>query len=157
MTSDGIDNLKQEIKLLAMLDHPNIVKIREAFEDRQSITIIMEICSGGELFDNLAEETNYSQQRAATLFKQMVSSVVYCHKMHVAHRDLKLENFVFESRDKDAQLKLIDFGLSNRHKTGGLKRMNTLVGTPYYMAPEVIDRNRMYGNECDVWSLGVIL
>lgn len=67
MTYDGIDNLKQEIKLLAMLDHPNIVKIREAFEDRQSITIIMEICSGGELFDNLAEECNYSQQVSAAV------------------------------------------------------------------------------------------
>ena len=109
----------------------------------------------------------------------------------------RLENFVFESRDKDAQLKLIDFGLSNRYKSGGIKRMKTLVGTPYYMAPEVINRNVEYGNvrtasppplpmrqtmelcdamqicehvsfrspnnmqhrvqECDVWSLGVIL
>jgi len=157
MTVEGIDNLKQEIKLLSMLDHPNIVKIREAFEDEQTITIVMEICSGGELFDNLEKENNYSQQRAATLFKQMVSAVGYCHKMNVAHRDLKLENFVFESRDKDAQLKLIDFGLSNRHQSGGIRRMNTLVGTPYYMAPEVINRNVKYGNECDVWSLGVIL
>merc|ERR1711934_1331611 len=157
MSLDDIVLLKQEMQLLAMLDHPNIVKIREAFEDETAITIVMEICSGGELFDNLLSEMSYTQHRAAFLFKQMVGAVGYCHKMRVTHRDLKLENFVFESREPTAQLKLIDFGLSSRHEKAGLKRMKTLVGTPYYMAPEVIDRSVQYDNECDVWSLGVIL
>lgn len=70
MTPDGIDNLKQEIQLLAMLDHPNIVKIREAFEDERAITIIMEICSGGELFDNLAEQSNYTQQVSTAIISE---------------------------------------------------------------------------------------
>lgn len=153
MTADAILSMKQEIQLLAMLDHPNIVKIIEAFEDANSITIVMEICSGGELFDNLLSAASYTQQRAARLFKQMVGAVGYCHKMNVAHRDLKLENFVFETKEARL-LKLIDFGLSNRYSGGGIKRMNTLVGTPYYMAPEVLDRQVEYGNECDcgVWA-----
>merc|ERR1719181_1171317 len=117
----------------------------------------MEVCTGGELYDNLVDTGNYTQTIAARIFKQMVQAVGYCHKMGVAHRDLKLENFVFENRARNSQLKLIDFGLSNRYQAGGIKRMKTLVGTPYYMAPEVLDKSVDYGQECDVWSLGVIL
>jgi len=98
----------------------------------------------------------YTQQRAAYLFKQMVEAVGYCHKMNVTHRDLKLENFVFETKEKHSQLKLIDFGLSKRYSKG-IKRMKTLVGTSYYMAPEVLNEYTSYNNKCDVWSLGVIL
>merc|ERR1719359_835075 len=112
MRASALRDMRQEIALLAQLDHPNIVKILEAYEDERAITLVMEICKGGELFDNLISETFYTQQRAAFLFKQMAMAVGYCHKMDVTHRDLKLENFVFESREKNAQLKLIDFGLS---------------------------------------------
>jgi len=157
MRPAAIEDMKREIRLLSQLDHPNIVKILEAFEDDKCITLVMEICNGGELFDNLIAEQTYTQQRAAGLFKQMVEAVLYCHKMNVTHRDLKLENFVFETREKDSQLKLIDFGLSKRYSGGGIKRMKTMVGTSYYMAPEVLNEYISYTNKCDVWSLGVIM
>merc|ERR1719353_927148 len=150
-----------EIQLLAQMDHPNIVKLVEVFEDDLSVTMIMEVCSGGELFDSLAERGDYSQRDAAVLFQQMVSAVSYCHRMGVAHRDLKLENFVFSDRSKGQVLKLIDFGLSKKYSGGGIGRMKSLVGTGYYMAPEVLNtkynKSIKYGEKCDVWSLGVIL
>lgn len=150
-----------EIKLLSQMDHPNIVKLVEVYQDDLSLTMIMEVCSGGELFDNLAERGDYSQRDAAHLFKQMVSAVSYCHRMGIAHRDLKLENFVFSDRTKDKVLKLIDFGLSRKYGAAGVKRMKSMVGTGYYMAPEVLnsryDHSNKYGEKCDVWSLGVIL
>ena len=182
MRPAAIEDMKREIRLLSQLDHPNIVKILEAFEDDKCITLVMEICNGGELFDNLIAEQTYTQQRAAGLFKQMVEAVGYCHKMNVTHRDLKyviprytflqrrfkpelycflcthliadihplkqsrLENFVFETREKDSQLKLIDFGLSKRYSGGGIKRMKTMVGTSYYMAPEVLNEYISYTN-----------
>jgi len=158
MREAAIQDMRREIELLSQLDHPNIVKILEAFEDNVAITLVMEICKGGELFDNLIEQTQYTEQRAAHLFKQMVEAVHYCHKMNVTHRDLKLENFVFETKEKHSVLKLIDFGLSKRYMGGGgISRMKTMVGTSYYMAPEVLDQHVSYNNKCDVWSLGVIL
>lgn len=155
-----VDDMKREIALLAQLDHPNIVKILGAFEDAKSVTLVMEVCTGGELYDNLVNSDDgcYTQGQAAKIFQQMVQSVGYCHKMGVAHRDLKLENFIFESRSPDSQLKLIDFGLSKKYQAGGVQRMKSLVGTAYYMPPEVLNPEvKEYNNKCDVWGLGVIL
>lgn len=153
------DDMKQEIQLLAQLDHPNIVKILEAFDSDSAVTLVMEVCTGGELYDNLVNSKtgNYNQGVAAKVFKQMVEAVGYCHKMGVAHRDLKLENFIFETREPNSPIKLIDFGLSKKYSAGGVQRMKSLVGTAYYMAPEVLNPTEEYGNKCDVWSLGVIL
>jgi len=113
--------------------------------------------NGGELFDRLANQEQYGQKEAARAFEQMVEAVGYCHRMGVAHRDLKLENFIYESNSWNSQLKLIDFGLSKKYNGGGIRKMKSLVGTSYYMAPEVLDKSVKYGEKCDVWSLGVIL
>eukprot|EP00750_Incisomonas_marina_P015834 INCI1871.2.p1 GENE.INCI1871.2~~INCI1871.2.p1 ORF type:complete len:500 (-),score=99.45 INCI1871.2:501-2000(-) len=150
--------LRGEIALLSQLDHPNIVKIIEAFEDPKYITMIMELCTGGELYDSLITAEFYSEKVARQLFRQIARAILYCHNQTVCHRDLKLENFVFDSKTPiktgDEVLKLIDFGLSRRYSS--LKRMSTVVGTPYYIAPEVIKAEK-YGLQCDIWSLGIIL
>merc|ERR1719329_68522 len=119
----------------------------------------MECCSGGELYDSLMDEGEYSQRRAAELFQQMAQAVNYCHQVGVTHRDLKLENFVFESRPTTKSvLKLIDFGLSVKHgASASIQKMKSVVGTAYYMAPEVLDASEDYDSKCDVWALGVIL
>ena len=158
MRDDEVQDLREEIALCASLDHPNIVKIVESFESDKAITMIMECCRGGELYDSLIEEGEYTQQRAAELFTMMVQAVNYCHQVGVVHRDLKLENFVFESKPTERSvLKLIDFGLSVKHRGSGIKKMKSVVGTAYYMAPEVLDAKVDYDNKCDVWALGVIL
>ena len=156
---DEVEDLRAEIALCASLDHPNIVKIIESFESDHDITMIMELCQGGELYDSLVSVGEYTQKKAAELFKMMVQAVNYCHQMGVVHRDLKLENFVFESKPtaSDAILKLIDFGLSVKHSGSGIQKMKSVVGTAYYMAPEVLNRDVDYNHKCDVWALGVIL
>lgn len=158
LREDEVDALRAEINLCASLDHPNIVKIVESYESPQDITMIMELCKGGELYDSLISEGEYTQARAATLFKMMVQAVNYCHSVGVVHRDLKLENFVFEDKPTiDSVLKLIDFGLSVKHSGSGIQKMTSVVGTAYYMAPEVLGRGQAYDAKCDVWALGVIL
>ncbi|EOY32687.1 Calcium-dependent protein kinase 19 isoform 2, partial [Theobroma cacao] len=113
----------------------------------------MELCEGGELFDRIVARGHYTERAAAGVMRTIVEVVQMCHKHGVMHRDLKPENFLFANKKETAPLKAIDFGLSVFFKPG--ERFNEIVGSPYYMAPEVLKRN--YGPEVDVWSAGVIL
>lgn len=153
------DRLLDEIEFMTEMDHPNIVKVFECFRSvKGDFALVMELLSGGELYEHLldSEEGRYDEKVAARLFEMMCKAVAYIHSKNICHRDLKLENFVFDETSEEAQIKLIDFGLSRRHGLG-IKRMKTAVGTPYYVAPEVIERGQSYGAACDVWSLGVLL
>jgi len=138
------------------MDHPNVVRLFDSFEDDRSIYLVMELCEGGELFDRIVEAGRLTERQAAVLLRQMLRAVHYLHgEHHVAHRDLKPENYLFASKDamETSQLKLIDFGLAKCFRD--VERLQTAVGSPYYVAPEVLSRN--YGPECDLWSLGTIL
>jgi calcium-dependent protein kinase len=163
-------DLRNEIEVLRMMDHPHVVKLVEYFEDKDNLFLILELAEGGELFDRLHEQTNshYSESEAARLVFKFCAAISYIHLKGVTHRDLKLENFVFETKDSDSNVKLIDFGLSSKYGSG-IRRMTTMVGTPYYIAPEVLDSTigegkatsrsgdeHSYTNACDNWSLGVI-
>jgi len=159
-----LQDLVNEIELLQTLDHPNVIKLHEYFFDGDTVLessnlyLVMELCEGGELFDRLhaQEGSHYSEARAAHIVSMMLSSIAYIHNRGITHRDLKLENFLFESRADDSNLKLIDFGLSARYQPR-FKRMTTMVGTPYYIAPEILQGDkRGYTSACDMWSLGVI-
>ncbi|XP_004291330.1 PREDICTED: calcium-dependent protein kinase 29 isoform X1 [Fragaria vesca subsp. vesca] len=154
VTNKDIEDLRREILILEHLTgQPNIVEFKGAFEDRQNLHLIMELCTGGELFDRIITKGSYSEREAAKIFRQIVNVVHVCHFMGVMHRDLKPENFLLVSKDEDAPLKAIDFGLSVFIEQGKVYR--DIVGSAYYVAPEVLRRN--YGKEIDVWSAGVML
>ena len=148
-----LQNLQRELTILKSVDHPNIIKLYEVFQDEKYIHIVMEFCSGGELFDRLEKKGRYSEKEAANLMYKLFHAINHMHTSNISHRDLKPENCLFDTKRDDAEIKLVDFGLASRfNKDLG---MSTLVGTPYYVAPEIINGN--YGPECDIWSLGVIL
>ncbi|KAI4974679.1 hypothetical protein ZWY2020_048286 [Hordeum vulgare] len=131
-----------------------VVRLREAREDQDgSVHLVMELCEGGELFDRIVARGHYSERAAAKIFRTIVNVIQICHSNGVIHRDLKPENFLFANKSEDAALKVIDFGLSVFFNPGD--RFTEVVGSAYYMAPEVLKRN--YGQEVDVWSAGVIL
>jgi serine/threonine protein kinase len=141
--ADLLADLRNEIEVLKMMDHPHVVKLLEYFEDESNIYLILELAEGGELFDRLHEQqgSHYSEAEAARLVFKFCAAISYIHHRGVTHRDLKLENFVFETKQPDSNVKLIDFGLSSKYGSS-FRRMNTLVGTPYYIAPEVLDVER---------------
>jgi calcium-dependent protein kinase len=116
----------------------------------------MEHCRGGELFDRIVAAQRFTERHAADIMSQMLSAVKHLHGNGIVHRDLKPENFLMNDQDEDSEVKLIDFGLSKRFsEREEVDRMHTVVGTPYYVAPEVLKGN--YDKTCDIWSLGVIL
>lgn len=150
-----------EINILSKMDHPNIIKLFEVFEDKRYVYLVMEECTGGELFDKIIDklqnDTIFTEREAAKIFKQVMSSVCYCHMEGICHRDLKPENLLLLNKSDDSSIKVIDFGLSNifKDKSGKESKMTTKVGTAYYVSPEVLSGN--YDEKCDIWSAGVIL
>jgi len=154
VTKDDVDDVRREVQIMHHLSgHPNIVKIKGAYEDLQNVHLVMEVCAGGELFDRIIAKGHYSERAAASLTAVIVGVVQQCHQLGVMHRDLKPENFLLADKSENAPLKATDFGLSIFFKPGQL--FTDVVGSPYYVAPEVLRRH--YGPEADVWSAGVIL
>ena len=157
------DGFMNEVSALKTLDHPNIIKLFEVYEDKDCVYLVLEYWEGGDLFDHIANNERLQEPQAARIFLQIASSILYCHKNCICHRDLKPDNFMLSNKDKNPTVKLIDFGLSRsffKLKDAGLKggemlRMETRAGTALYMAPEVLSKD--YSNACDTWSLGVIL
>jgi len=156
------DMLLREIQLIKMLDHPNTVKVIEVFQRLNYIYIVMELCTGGELFDKLYSQKvmpgekapRFTEADSQYLSKKMVASIAYLHHNGIVHRDLKLENFIFTSESDDAEIKLIDFGFSRQYLEKDAK-MTNMVGTCYYLAPEVLKKD--YTESSDLWSLGVVI
>eukprot|EP01032_Pedospumella_encystans_P015723 gene15723-17969_t len=154
VAKEKLSRMKEEIRCMAYLDHPNILRVHEYFENKDVIYLILELCEGGELLDRLHHQQghHYSEKVACRYIHTMLTAIAYCHANNVVHRDLKLENFLFENGSPQSELKLIDFGLSQYFKPKEI--MHNSVGTPYYVAPEVLEGN--YDAKCDVWSIGVI-
>ncbi|KAJ4963583.1 hypothetical protein NE237_023522 [Protea cynaroides] len=153
-TAIAIEDVRREVKILrALTGHGNLVQFYDAYEDHDNVYIVMELCEGGELLDRiLSRGGKYSEDDAKAVMVQILNVVAFCHLQGVVHRDLKPENFLFTSKDENSQLKAIDFGLSDFVKPD--ERLNDIVGSAYYVAPEVLHRS--YGTEADVWSIGVI-
>lgn len=148
-----IESLLREVNILKQMDHINIIKVHEIYIDSLYLNIVTELCLGGELYDRIINAGLVSENQAARYMLQMVSAVQYLHLNNLVHRDLKPENMLFSTRDENSPLKLIDFGTCKHFEKNG--RINERVGSPYYIAPEVISGN--YNEKCDIWSLGVIL
>lgn len=153
-TAISIEDVRREVKILKSLSgHKHLVKFYDACEDSNNVYIVMELCEGGELLDRiLSRGGKYSEEDAKEIIKQILNVVSFCHLQGVVHRDLKPENFLFTSRSEDADMKLIDFGLSDFIRPD--ERLNDIVGSAYYVAPEVLHRS--YSLEGDIWSIGVI-
>ncbi|EFJ23174.1 CDPK-related protein kinase 3 [Selaginella moellendorffii] len=153
-TAISVEDVRREVKILkALSGHQNLVRFYDACEDNLNVYIVMELCEGGELLDRiLSRGGKYTEEDAKVVIVQILSIVSFCHLQGVVHRDLKPENFLFTTKDENATLKAIDFGLSDFIKPE--ERLNDIVGSAYYVAPEVLHRS--YSTEADVWSVGVI-
>ncbi|MCE2055436.1 Calcium-dependent protein kinase 11 [Datura stramonium] len=154
LTDEDVEDVRREIQIMHHLSgHPNVISIKGAYEDAVAIHVVMELCTGGELFDRIVKRGHYSERQAAELARTIVGVVEACHSLGVMHRDLKPENFLFVNEEEDSPLKTIDFGLSMFFKPGQI--FDDIVGSPYYVAPEVL--RKRYGPEADIWSAGVII
>ncbi|CDJ52162.1 CAM kinase, CDPK family, putative [Eimeria brunetti] len=149
----NVKRFKQEISIMKSLDHPNIIKLFETFEDHKNVYLVMELCRGGELFDRIIEQGYFSEAYACSLMRCILAALFYLHRHGIVHRDLKPENFMFLDKGKDAPFKIIDFGLATRFSNNSY--MSTRAGTPFYVAPQVLQGKYTY--KCDMWSAGVIL
>lgn len=148
--------LDTEIAIMTEADHPNIIKFYEVYENARSIYLVMDYCSGGELFNYIIEKKRLTEKEAAGIFNQILSAIRYLHSHDIVHRDMKPENLIFASAPQsESPLKLIDFGLSKIFVAESAP-MTTRAGTPFYIAPEILT-GRGYGKACDIWSCGVIL
>ncbi|KAK6181214.1 hypothetical protein SNE40_009117 [Patella caerulea] len=152
LNPSSLQKLFREVRIMKMLDHPNIVKLFEVIETEKTLYLVMEYASGGEVFDYLVAHGRMKEKEARAKFRQIVSSVQYCHQKHIVHRDLKAENLLL---DGDMNIKIADFGFSNEFVPGN--KLDTFCGSPPYAAPELFQGKKYDGPEVDVWSLGVIL
>lgn len=156
VTSYYLRKLHTEISILKCVDHPNIIKLQDVFFGKRSVYLVTDLCRGGELFELLNSGKNqgfvFREDRASKLMRDMISAVHYLHSKGIVHRDLKLENFLFEAKSSTSPLILIDFGLSKHFEHG--ERLTQRVGSCYYTAPEVLAGS--YDYRCDIWSLGVL-
>jgi calcium-dependent protein kinase len=144
--------LRNEVEIFLSLDHPHVCRLVGVYEDTEQIQVVMECCEGGEILEYINGRGHFGEKDAAHLAYQMFLSVAYIHAQDVVHRDIKLQNFLFENKDYK-QIKLIDFGFSRYWTTN--KKMKLGCGTLSYMAPELLEGG--YTNKCDIWSLGVCL
>ena len=149
------DEIKNEINILRKLDHPNILKINDFFSTKNEYFLITEFCPEGELFYEIKNFAPFDEALAGWYMKQIFSAVNYCHKSKIIHRDLKPENILIYQRNKKGfnSIKIIDFGTAILFN----KKDKNLAGSIYYLAPEIISKNRKYTEKCDIWSCGIIM
>ena len=155
-----------EIKILSLLDHPNIVRLFEVFEDSKNFYLIMELCTGGNLISRMGNK-RLKEKQAAVLMEQVVSAIAYCHEKGICHRDLKPQNVLFCNESPDSPVKVVDFGISkifdpslanlqkDLQEDNKLKKMDSQIGTLFFISPEILKGS--YNEKCDIWSLGIIL
>jgi len=142
--------VEKEIKIMKNLEHENIIRSYGSCEDKEKYYVFMELAGGGELYDDVKNSGYYDENIAAPIIEQILRAVQYLHEHGIVHRDLKLENVLYKDIDTNL-VKLADFGESKREKN----RLKSFVGTPDYLAPEVI-KGLKYGREVDMWAVGVI-
>ncbi|EDV22195.1 uncharacterized protein TRIADDRAFT_29114, partial [Trichoplax adhaerens] len=150
--------LMQEVKILKSLHHPCMTTVEDVFDSPEALCIVLELAEGGELFDRVVKYGKYAgarEQEFKVIFYQLLEAVKYLHKNNISHRDLKLENVLLKTDEPYTLVKLTDFGLARI--VGDKSLMTSYVGTPTYLAPEVLVGNQSYNKAVDLWSLGVVL
>ena len=151
LTDNNLDDLIKEVDIISSLDHPNIIKFYETYNDQFYFHIVMELCRGKDLLSRMNKE-KMNEKLIASIIMKTLHAISYCHSKGITHRDLKPDNIIFETPDLDSDIKLIDFGLSKKFKNS--QKLHSVLGTPYYVAPEVLRKE--YNEKCDLWSIGVI-
>ncbi|XP_051837735.1 calcium/calmodulin-dependent protein kinase type 1 isoform X1 [Antechinus flavipes] len=146
-------SIENEIAVLHKIKHPNIVALDDIYECGGHLYLIMQLVSGGELFDRIVEKGFYTERDASRLICQVLDAVKYLHDMGIVHRDLKPENLLYYSLEEDSKIMISDFGLSKMEGSGSV--LSTACGTPGYVAPEVLAQ-KPYSKAVDCWSIGVI-
>lgn len=146
--------LAREIEILTTITHPNVISLKDVFEDEQHVYLVLELVQGGELFDKIVNDGAFSEKEAAKLIRKITEALQYLHTRKVCHRDLKPENLLLTSKGSDADVKIADFGLSKI--MGEKTMMKRSCGTWAYWAPEIL-RRQPYDYSVDLWSVGVIL
>ena len=146
---------RTELDILKRLDHPNIVQFFECYQDQKHFHLVLELCEGNDLVKLVETRRGLPEHLLKKFFFQAVYAINYLHYVGIVHRDIKLDNFLLSTRDEDsANLKLIDFGFARSFRD---YQLTSQVGTPWYVAPEVIKKVTPYSQKCDNWSLGVLL
>lgn len=154
-------HIEAEFTALHKLDHPNIIKLYESYEDEECVHFVMEHCKGGDMSSAMHHmEKPFEEKRVILIIHQLLSAIQHMHAHDIVHRDIKCENILFKSNNQnDLSIKICDFGLSRHLKTGmnsmGSKKLHEVVGSPYYMAPEIIEKK--YGYQCDIWAAGIVM
>uniref|UniRef100_A0A673YN08 Calcium/calmodulin-dependent protein kinase 1Da n=1 Tax=Salmo trutta TaxID=8032 RepID=A0A673YN08_SALTR len=146
-------SIENEITVLRKIKHENIVALEDIYESSNHLYLIMQLVSGGELFDRIVEKGFYTEKDASTLIRQVLDAVDYLHKLGIVHRDLKPENLLYFNPQDESKIMISDFGLSKMEGSGDV--MSTACGTPGYVAPEVLAQ-KPYSKAVDCWSIGVI-
>ncbi|CAI9770469.1 unnamed protein product [Fraxinus pennsylvanica] len=156
LSEDPIDRqcLDKEPKILQLLSGcPNILQLYKIYEDDDYLHMVTDLCDGGDLYDRVSLGTQFTEPEAAAVLKQLMIAISCCHQLGIAHRDIKPDNILFDSAGR---LKLADFGFAEWFGVSDEGLMTGVVGTPYYVAPEVLMGGE-YNEKVDVWSAGVIL
>lgn len=143
----------REVGLLQQINHENIIRYFDFYEDQHFLYVVMELCQGGEVFAKLVELRRFSEKNAALLGQQMLKAMAYIHKLHIAHRDIKAENFMLSEPVITSTVKMIDFGMATKFSDGQV--LTELCGSPHYLAPELIGQK--YSYRVDVWAFGVLM
>jgi len=152
---EDMGDIQREIEIMGLVDHPNVIKLIEVFDESKKMNLVMELVTGGELFDRIVSLGNYTEKDAAVVMSTLCNALDYLHAKGVVHRDLKPENILLENDSKDAPIKVADFGLARM--ISGKDMMKTACGTPGYVAPEVLQNKGYSSGAVDLWSAGVIL
>jgi len=156
LNAEELAVVHDEVEIMHKISHVNCVHLYEMFETSKKIYMVLELLTGGELFDRIVAKGSFSEKEASELMRSITSAVSYLHSIGIVHRDLKPEHLIYQSPKPDSPITITDFGLAKYRADGGKTAMTTACGTPGYVAPEVL-KNEPYGKEVDMWSLGVIL
>ncbi|EDV42776.1 uncharacterized protein Dana_GF18162 [Drosophila ananassae] len=152
LNTSARQKLYREVRIMKLLNHPNIVRLFQVIESERTLYLVMEYASRGELFDHLVKNGRMRERDARVIFRQLVSAIQYCHSKFVVHRDLKAENLLL---DQHMNIKIADFGFGNTFDPNA--QLETFCGSPPYAAPELFMGRKYAGPEVDAWSLGVVL
>ncbi|CAG9316574.1 CDPK1_18 [Blepharisma stoltei] len=148
-----LEQVLESIETLYGIDHPNVVKITEVIESDESLNIIAELCTGGELTAKISKNKSFSEKDAAKTFKDIMLAISCCHANGIVHRNISTKTILYQNQESNSEIKLVDFSLSKKMKHK--HALKEPIGSVQYMAPEVFDKE--YNEKCDIWSAGVVL